>query len=160
VEFQRPSVIVKEEHFGQYDTNMANHRRLQMKILLKKLGGQLFNWGQLCISLAKTLDSFVRNNAPHSHFNSKNELTRQTSTCSSIGTVGSSGDDEEIDSRRGKKRKRRILFTKAQTLELEKKFKQQRYLSASERETLAATISLSPTQVKIWFQNHRYKIKT
>ncbi len=59
----------------------------------------------------------------------------------------------------GKKRKRRILFTKHQTYELEKRFKQQRYLSAHERENLASVINLSPTQVKIWFQNHRYKIK-
>ena len=58
-----------------------------------------------------------------------------------------------------KKRKRRILFTKHQTYELEKRFKQQRYLSAHERENLATVINLSPTQVKIWFQNHRYKIK-
>ena len=58
-----------------------------------------------------------------------------------------------------KKRKRRILFTKQQTFELEKRFRQQRYLSAHERENLAALINLSPTQVKIWFQNHRYKIK-
>ena len=59
----------------------------------------------------------------------------------------------------GKKRKRRILFTKHQTYELEKRFRQQRYLSAHERETLASVINLTPTQVKIWFQNHRYKIK-
>lgn len=58
-----------------------------------------------------------------------------------------------------KKRKRRILFTKHQTYELEKRFRQQRYLSAHERENLASIINLSPTQVKIWFQNHRYKIK-
>jgi len=58
-----------------------------------------------------------------------------------------------------KKRKRRILFTKHQTFELEKRFRQQRYLSAHEREHLAGSINLSPTQVKIWFQNHRYKIK-
>ena len=42
---------------------------------------------------------------------------------------------------------------------MEKRFKQQRYLSAHERENLASVINLSPTQVKIWFQNHRYKIK-
>lgn len=59
----------------------------------------------------------------------------------------------------GKKRKRRILFTKAQTYELERRFRQQRYLSAPEREHLASLIRLTPTQVKIWFQNHRYKTK-
>ncbi|ODM97881.1 Homeobox protein vnd [Orchesella cincta] len=58
-----------------------------------------------------------------------------------------------------KKRKRRILFTKSQTYELERRFRQQRYLSAPEREHLASIIRLTPTQVKIWFQNHRYKTK-
>uniref|UniRef100_A0A182QNH9 Homeobox domain-containing protein n=1 Tax=Anopheles farauti TaxID=69004 RepID=A0A182QNH9_9DIPT len=58
-----------------------------------------------------------------------------------------------------KKRKRRILFSKSQTFELERRFKQARYLSAPERETLANMINLTPTQVKIWFQNHRYKTK-
>uniref|UniRef100_A0A914SIK9 Homeobox domain-containing protein n=1 Tax=Parascaris equorum TaxID=6256 RepID=A0A914SIK9_PAREQ len=54
-----------------------------------------------------------------------------------------------------KRRKRRVLFTKAQTYELERRFRTQRYLSAPEREQLAMQIRLTPTQVKIWFQNHR-----
>ncbi|KAK1888957.1 Homeobox protein Nkx-2.2a [Dissostichus eleginoides] len=47
----------------------------------------------------------------------------------------------------------------AQTFELERHFRQQRYLSAPEREHLAGLIRLTPNQVKIWFQNHRYKMK-
>ncbi|KFW63859.1 Thyroid transcription factor 1, partial [Pygoscelis adeliae] len=47
----------------------------------------------------------------------------------------------------------------AQVYELERRFKQQKYLSAPEREHLASMIHLTPTQVKIWFQNHRYKMK-
>lgn len=58
-----------------------------------------------------------------------------------------------------KKRKRRVLFSKAQTFELERRFRQQRYLSAPEREHLARVLHLTPTQIKIWFQNHRYKFK-
>ncbi|KAM4540206.1 NK2 transcription factor related, locus 9 [Fundulus diaphanus] len=58
-----------------------------------------------------------------------------------------------------KSKKRRVLFSKAQTLELERRFRQQRYLSGPEREQLARLLSLTPTQVKIWFQNHRYKMK-
>ncbi|KOB76167.1 Uncharacterized protein OBRU01_01609 [Operophtera brumata] len=50
------------------------------------------------------------------------------------------------------RRKRRVY-------ELERRFKQQKYLSAPEREHLASLIHLTPTQVKIWFQNHRYKCK-
>lgn len=53
------------------------------------------------------------------------------------------------------KRKRRVLFSKAQTYALEKKFCMQRYLSAPEREQLAQQIHLTATQVKIWYQNHR-----
>lgn len=57
------------------------------------------------------------------------------------------------------RRKRRVLFSQAQVHELERRFKQQRYLSAPEREHLAGLIHLTPNQVKIWFQNHRYKLK-
>lgn len=47
----------------------------------------------------------------------------------------------------------------AQVYELERRFKQQRYLSAPEREHLAGLLKLTSTQVKIWFQNRRYKCK-
>lgn len=57
------------------------------------------------------------------------------------------------------RRKRRVLFSQSQVYELENRFKMQKYLSAPEREQLAAMINLTPTQVKIWFQNHRYKNK-
>ncbi|CEF61230.1 Homeobox protein Nkx-2.2 [Strongyloides ratti] len=67
--------------------------------------------------------------------------------------------DETCEDGKKKKRKRRVLFTKAQTFELERRFRSQRYLSAPEREALAMQIRLTPTQVKIWFQNHRYKTK-
>ncbi|KFV65263.1 Homeobox protein Nkx-2.5, partial [Dryobates pubescens] len=50
-------------------------------------------------------------------------------------------------------------FSQAQVLELERRFKQQRYLSAPEREHLASLLQLTSTQVKIWFQNRRYKCK-
>ncbi|XP_029983442.1 NK2 transcription factor related, locus 9 [Sphaeramia orbicularis] len=71
-------------------------------------------------------------------------------------------DDSSLDSepeKNQKSKKRRVLFSKAQTLELERRFRQQRYLSGPEREQLARLLSLTPTQVKIWFQNHRYKMK-
>ncbi|XP_022050471.1 NK2 homeobox 2b isoform X1 [Acanthochromis polyacanthus] len=63
------------------------------------------------------------------------------------------------ETQKSRGRKRRVLFSKAQTLELERRFRQQRYLSAPEREHLAGLIRLTPNQVKIWFQNHRYKMK-
>ena len=53
----------------------------------------------------------------------------------------------------GKKRKRRILFTKQQIATLEQRFNAQHYLSAPERELLAKHIGLTANQCKIWFQN-------
>lgn len=55
-----------------------------------------------------------------------------------------------------KKRKRRVLFSKAQTYELERRFRQQRYLSAPEREHLASIIRLTPTQVSGFFTLNRF----
>lgn len=57
------------------------------------------------------------------------------------------------------RRKPRVLFSQTQVLELERRFKQQKYLSSLEREHLANVLQLTSTQVKIWFQNRRYKCK-
>ncbi|CAF1264264.1 unnamed protein product [Rotaria sp. Silwood1] len=57
------------------------------------------------------------------------------------------------------KRKRRVLFTQQQVMELEKRFDKSRYLNAQDRDQLAHSLNLTSTQVKIWFQNHRYKTK-
>ncbi|KAG9346144.1 hypothetical protein AGOR_G00201910 [Albula goreensis] len=67
--------------------------------------------------------------------------------------------DSERPHKQRTRRKPRVLFSQAQVFELERRFKQQRYLSAPEREHLASTLKLTSTQVKIWFQNRRYKCK-
>ncbi|XP_067616238.1 thyroid transcription factor 1 isoform X3 [Eurosta solidaginis] len=87
-----------------------------------------------------------------------------TSTMGHMGNMGSLATCSVTESKSlqfplTQRRKRRVLFTQAQVYELERRFKQQRYLSAPEREHLASLIHLTPTQVKIWFQNHRYKCK-
>ena len=71
---------------------------------------------------------------------------------------GARGDGSEHPKGRPR-RKPRVLFSQAQVLALERRFKQQRYLSAPEREHLASALQLTSTQVKIWFQNRRYKCK-
>jgi len=70
------------------------------------------------------------------------------------GSSGAGGHPSDVNGGGGggagavhKKRKRRVLFSKAQTYELERRFRQQRYLSAPEREHLASIIRLTPTQV-------------
>ncbi|XP_028167426.1 homeobox protein bagpipe-like isoform X2 [Ostrinia furnacalis] len=58
-----------------------------------------------------------------------------------------------------RKKRSRAAFSHAQVYELERRFSQQRYLSGPERADLAVSLKLTETQVKIWFQNRRYKTK-
>lgn len=72
---------------------------------------------------------------------------------------GVQGDSDRPAQKQRSRRRPRVLFSQAQVFELERRFKQQRYLSAPEREHLATTLKLTSNQVKIWFQNRRYKCK-
>ena len=56
-------------------------------------------------------------------------------------------------------RKQRTPYTKAQLETMEEKYKNNQYLSISEREKLAKSLSLTEVQIKIWFQNRRAKDK-
>lgn len=57
------------------------------------------------------------------------------------------------------KKRSRAAFSHAQVFELERRFSRQRYLSGPDRSDLAKALNLTETQVKIWFQNRRYKTK-
>ncbi|XP_018599570.1 homeobox protein Nkx-3.1 [Scleropages formosus] len=97
----------------------------------------------------------------------------ETRPRSAVPTTGARGKEERctatsldltrvsagnVDSA-GKQKRSRAAFTHLQVLELEKKFSMQKYLSAPERARLASSLRLTETQVKIWFQNRRYKTK-
>lgn len=71
----------------------------------------------------------------------------------------SNGGGDRGGSGGGKPRRARTAFTYEQLVALENKFKTTRYLSVCERLNLALQLSLTETQVKIWFQNRRTKWK-
>ena len=100
---------------------------------------------------------------------SASEDTPEEGDISNCALAGDEQDDIANDSETSErcdspnaanKRKKvsRILFTKFQITVLTRRFLMSPYLNAaSEREALAKEIGLTPDQVKIWFQNNRYK---
>ncbi|XP_061691076.1 homeobox protein Nkx-3.2 [Syngnathoides biaculeatus] len=72
---------------------------------------------------------------------------------------GCRADEKSAEQPKQRKKRSRAAFSHAQVFELERRFNHQRYLSGPERADLAASLKLTETQVKIWFQNRRYKTK-
>ncbi|XP_063722744.1 homeobox protein ceh-43-like [Symsagittifera roscoffensis] len=65
--------------------------------------------------------------------------------------------EDEADG--GKSKRIRTLYTKFQTRVLEYYFAQNQYIGLPQRAAIAAQLQLSQTQIKIWFQNKRAKIR-
>ncbi|KAF3842098.1 hypothetical protein F7725_024049 [Dissostichus mawsoni] len=87
----------------------------------------------------------------------KEEATGEETELREAETVRCSADEQQC--RPGAKKRSRAAFSHAQVYELERRFNTQRYLSGPDRSGLADALKLTETQVKIWFQNRRYKTK-
>jgi hypothetical protein len=74
--------------------------------------------------------------------------TPKIDRCQSVST--SDEGDLLINIQKKKKKKARTTFTGKQIFELEKKFEDKKYLSSTERAEMAALLTVTETQVKIW----------
>ncbi|XP_070614283.1 barH-like 1 homeobox protein [Erythrolamprus reginae] len=98
-------------------------------------------------------------------FREKIEKNSSHSSLDSEYKVKEEGDREISSSRESppvrlkKPRKARTAFTDHQLAQLERSFERQKYLSVQDRMELAASLNLTDTQVKTWYQNRRTKWK-
>ncbi|XP_037548625.1 barH-like homeobox 1b [Nematolebias whitei] len=101
---------------------------------------------------AKITDDFLEkihsNSSSDSEYKVKEEGDRE---------ISSSRDSPQV--RLKKPRKARTAFTDHQLAQLERSFERQKYLSVQDRMELAASLNLTDTQVKTWYQNRRTKWK-
>ncbi|XP_069599568.1 homeobox protein not2-like [Ranitomeya imitator] len=79
--------------------------------------------------------------------------------CSHRGYMSFNCPIESLPCKMGPSKLKRIrtVFTPEQLEKLEKDFLKQQYMVGTERVDLAATLGLTETQVKVWFQNRRIK---
>lgn len=89
-----------------------------------------------------------------SNNNNNNNANTNNNNSSSNATSGS------VTLTKSKKpRKSRTIYSSEQLKRLNQEFNNAQYLNLPDRAKLAAELTLSQTQVKIWFQNRRSKLK-
>ncbi|KAF3848824.1 hypothetical protein F7725_015321 [Dissostichus mawsoni] len=95
----------------------------------------------------------------HSNSSSDSEYKGKDRNVEGGGGQGDLQQQDSSQARMKKPRKARTAFTDHQLGQLERSFERQKYLSVQDRMELAASLNLTDTQVKTWYQNRRTKWK-
>ncbi|KAH8358469.1 hypothetical protein KR093_000443 [Drosophila rubida] len=143
-------------------SNSSSGNSLPVDYMQRKLG--YFGAALSAAAAAGPLDMRRCNASNDSDCDSPPPLSSSPSSCTAAGYGRNtasplSHDDSLSGAALSRKKRSRAAFSHAQVFELERRFAQQRYLSGPERSEMAKTLRLTETQVKIWFQNRRYKTK-
>ncbi|KRY00164.1 Homeobox protein Dlx1a, partial [Trichinella pseudospiralis] len=104
---------------------------------------------------AAPVDGYGRANGPGAFLNYPNASSPPVEESTKI----IEGGEVRLNGKGKKIRKPRTIYSSLQLQALNKRFQRTQYLALPERAELAASLGLTQTQVKIWFQNRRSKYK-
>eukprot|EP00095_Tigriopus_kingsejongensis_P006133 snap_masked-scaffold98_size375582-processed-gene-2.17 protein:Tk06133 transcript:snap_masked-scaffold98_size375582-processed-gene-2.17-mRNA-1 annotation:"segmentation polarity homeobox protein engrailed" len=87
------------------------------------------------------------------------KVKKKKSVSGNNNNAAGSPSEAAVESPSSDEKRPRTAFSSEQLARLRKEFDENRYLNEDRRKSLAAELGLNETQIKIWFQNKRAKLK-